>query len=176
MSHGGRRTGSEPAYPLQDILSGQHDDNLPCYASDVAQRKQVNSDYVVMCSKCLRFKLANDGLKQCKRGTGCNINAGKSGGKSTSSVADRMFDTMAAAKSVRDAAREVLLGEQKEKEDYLAAEERQGNIKKTNIVERAWTAFTSWFSGKLSSFYVPYTLCVCVCVCVCFYSYLYNIV
>ena len=41
-----------------------------------------------------------------------------------------MFDTMAAAKSVRDAAREVLLEEQKEKEDYLAAEERQGNIKK----------------------------------------------
>eukprot|EP00729_Bicosta_minor_P008795 gene8795-32691_t len=59
-----------------------------------------------------------------------------------------MFDTMAAAKSVRDAARGVLLEEQKEKEDYLAAEESKGNIKKTNIVGGALTALTSWFGKK----------------------------
>ena len=89
----------------------------------------------------------------CNRGT-ISTSSGSAAptlASSAPSIADRMFDTMAAAKSVRDAAREVLLEEQKEKEDYLAAEERQGNIKKTNIVERAWTAFTSWFGGKLSS-------------------------
>ena len=48
-------------------------------------------------------------------------------------------------------AREVLLADQRKMEEFVAAEERQGNIKKTNIVERAWTTLTSWISGKLSS-------------------------
>ena len=80
MAHGGKRTGSEPAYPLQHTLSGHCDHCLPCYAIGVVKRERINSDHVVMCSKCLRFNL-NDGFKQCKGGTGCNRSAGKSGGK-----------------------------------------------------------------------------------------------
>lgn len=110
----------------------------------------------------------------CNRGT-ISTSSGSAAPTLASSaqpIADRMFDTMAAAKAVRDASRQVLREEQKEKDDYLAAEERKGNIKKTSVLQKTWTRFTSWIGGKLSSFYVPYTLCVCVCVCVSIHIYI----
>lgn len=102
----------------------------------------------------------------CNRGT-ISTSSGSAAPTLASSaqpIADRMFDTMAAAKAVRDASRQVLREEQKEKDDYLAAEERKGNIKKTSVLQKTWTRFTSWF-GKLPPFYgIIHRVCVCVCV------------
>lgn len=141
--------------PFNDFMamSDTQKESLVCVK--INEFKYTNAPIVNGYPQCstghCTFYVLN-GKKTCPQGFGHRRNEGSSrAGSSATSVADRMFDTMAAAKSVRDAARGVLLEEQKEKDDYLAEEERQGNIKKTNIVERAWTTFTSWISGKLSS-------------------------
>eukprot|EP00729_Bicosta_minor_P022195 gene22195-33335_t len=67
---------------------------------------------------------------------------------SATSVADNIFATVAAADSVRDAARKVLLADQRKMEEYIKAEEMRGNIEKPSRLKKAWHAFTSWIGGK----------------------------
>lgn len=90
----------------------------------------VNGHHQCSTGHCTFFVL--NGKKTCPKGFGHRRNEGSSTGSSTGSkpsIADNMFEAIKAAKSVRDAARGVPLEDQNEKKEFVAAQERQGNIK-----------------------------------------------
>lgn len=153
--------------PLNDFMamSDTQKESLVCV--QINEFKYTNAPIVNGYPQCstghCTFYVLN-GKKTCPQGFGHRRNESSSrAGSNATSISDSMFDAMAKAEEVRNAAKQVLIDEQKRNKEYVKAEIQRGNIKETSIFQRAWTSFSSLF-GKLSPLYVLCTLCVCVCV------------